>query len=248
MHGEQVELPSQGAMVPSFGFRETLQVRLQLLLRLERGAVDALQHRAVFVAPPVGAGHVEQLDGGDLPGAVHVRPLAKVGELAVAVDAQGRFVGKIVDDLLLVGLGVEHRLGRIAAQFFADKRRVGTNRVHHQRFNAFQIFRRERLRHVEIVVETVGSGRADAEFSAREQLQHGVGHHVGGRMAHTMPQRLDGIVNGVFRGSVVQHCPTCLMVETENSADHYSGWTLRVIRMPFQRLRYGAGAWVIIEH
>ena len=177
-----------------------------------------------------------------------MRPLAEVGELAVAIDAQGRFVGKIVDDFLLVGLLGEHRLGRIAAQLFAHKRRVGPYRVQHQRFDAFQILRRERLGHLEIVVETVGGGRADAEFSAREQLQHRVGHHVGGRMAHTMPQRLDGIVNGVFRGSVVQHCPTCLMVETENSANHYSGWTLRVIRTPFQRLRYGAGAWVIIKN
>ena len=49
---------------------------LQGRLGLEGGAVDALEHGAVFIAAPVGSGGVQELDGGDFAGAGDVGALA----------------------------------------------------------------------------------------------------------------------------------------------------------------------------
>ena len=93
----------------------------------------------------------------------------------------------------------------LAAQFLSLERRVGLDGVEHQRFDAFQILRSEGPLDLEIVVETVGGGRADGYLGLREQLHNGVGHHVGSRVAHTVAQRFYGVVNDVFGSSVVKH-------------------------------------------
>ena len=49
-------------MVALLGLFEPLQVRLELLLAEEGGAVDALQHLVLLVAAPVGAGHRGELE------------------------------------------------------------------------------------------------------------------------------------------------------------------------------------------
>ena len=142
--GEEVELAAQRAVVAAFGFGQPLQVGVQFGLGLKGGAVDALEHGPVFVAAPVGAGGVQQLDGGNLAGSGDVGALAQVGKFAVAVDAQRGFVGQIVDDFLLEGLGSEHGLSGFAGQLFPNEGRIGLDGLQHQRLDAFQVLRRER--------------------------------------------------------------------------------------------------------
>ena len=69
-------------------------------------AVDALEHRTLLVAPPVGAGDGEQLErlGIDLRGVRHVGPAAQVGEAVVRVRGDLFVRRKVVDQLELVGL------------------------------------------------------------------------------------------------------------------------------------------------
>jgi len=67
-------------------FFELVQVVVQLLFAEEGGAVDALQLGIFFVAQPVGAGDVQQLEGLDFAGRGKVRPAAEISELAGAVD------------------------------------------------------------------------------------------------------------------------------------------------------------------
>ena len=216
VNGEEVELAPQGAMITALGFCEALQVSVQLFLGLERRPVDALEHGPVFVAAPVCSGHVEQLHRSDFAGAGHMRSLTEVGEFAVAVDAESGLVRQVVDDLLLVWLGGKHGLGGVSSQLLADKWSVGPYGVQHQGLDALQVFRCKGLVNIEIVVKTVRGGRAYADLGLREQLHHGIGHDVCGRMAHSVPQRCYGIISGVFRGSVVQHCHTYLAIVTEN--------------------------------
>src|SRR5262245_65132963 len=52
---EQVEFGAELAVVALLGLLETMQVVVERRLRLPRGAVDPLEHRALLVAPPVRA-------------------------------------------------------------------------------------------------------------------------------------------------------------------------------------------------
>jgi hypothetical protein len=59
---EEVELGPQAAVVAPFRFLELVQVRVERGLGLPRRAVDALEHRALLVAPPVRAGDAHELE------------------------------------------------------------------------------------------------------------------------------------------------------------------------------------------
>ena len=87
LNAEEVQLLAQQAMVALGRFFQAGKVRVHVLLREERRAVDALQLRILLVAQPVSAGQAGHLDGLDAAGRGHVRPAAKVHELAVAIKA-----------------------------------------------------------------------------------------------------------------------------------------------------------------
>ena len=63
LDAEQIELLAELAMVALLGLFEPLEVLVELLLREERRAVDALHLVVLLVALPVGAGDREQLEG-----------------------------------------------------------------------------------------------------------------------------------------------------------------------------------------
>src|ERR1700722_7638047 len=56
LNAEQVELLAQDAMVAARGFFKAGEVRVEILLREESCAVNALELRILFVAEPIGAG------------------------------------------------------------------------------------------------------------------------------------------------------------------------------------------------
>src|SRR5215470_17493013 len=62
---------------------ELVLICLQLCLRLEQGAIDALQHRILLTAPPVGASDVHELEGRDLARIIHMPTAAQVREGSV---------------------------------------------------------------------------------------------------------------------------------------------------------------------
>ena len=83
---------------------------VEVLLVEERGAVEALQHLAVGLALPVGAGDGEQLERADLAGVGNVRAAAQVDELALAIEAQDAELLQLVVDVLdLVASGPGRR-------------------------------------------------------------------------------------------------------------------------------------------
>ena len=98
--GEQVQLAAQPAMVALLGLLDLGDVCLQVLLVEERSAVDALEHRAVGAAFPVGTGDREQLERADLAGVRDVRPAAQVDELALAIEAQDAELVQLFVDVL----------------------------------------------------------------------------------------------------------------------------------------------------
>ena len=60
VEAEEVELLAELAVVALLGLLDALEVGVEVLLREPRGAVDALEHRAVGVAAPVGAGDLQR--------------------------------------------------------------------------------------------------------------------------------------------------------------------------------------------
>src|SRR6266508_4492839 len=76
-------------MVTLGGLLQAVEMLAERRLALPRRAVEPLQHRALLVAPPVGAGDLHQLEVAEAPGAGYVRPAAQVdehGRVAVHAD------------------------------------------------------------------------------------------------------------------------------------------------------------------
>jgi hypothetical protein len=86
---EQLHLAAEAAVVALLGLLEEGQVGLEVVAVAEGDAVDALQHRAVAVPAPIGAGDAHQLErvGGKLAGVLQVRAAAEVLPVAVPVHA-----------------------------------------------------------------------------------------------------------------------------------------------------------------
>ena len=138
-----------------------------------------------FVAQPVGAGDVEQLERLDLAGRRNVRAAAEIEELAGLVD-RNLFIGlgELLDEVALheVAFALELFQAFLARQKFARVGKVLLDEFLHLLFDLFQIFGRERSGAVEVVEESVLGGGAVAEFGLGEKFEHGGGQQVRGRM------------------------------------------------------------------
>jgi hypothetical protein len=87
LNAEEVELLAEEAMIALGDFFEAGEVGVEVFLREEGGAVDALELGILFVAEPVGSGEESDLDGLDAAGGGHMRAAAEVDEAAVAIEA-----------------------------------------------------------------------------------------------------------------------------------------------------------------
>ena len=97
-------------MVPLAGLVQPVEIGVELFLLEPGGAVDSLEHLALFIAPPVGAGRGEQLEVLEPTGAGDVGPAAQVGEGPVGVDGNGLVVAQFGDPLELKGSSANRRL------------------------------------------------------------------------------------------------------------------------------------------
>ena len=202
-------MASQGPVVAPFRFLQPGQVLVQSFLAFEGGPVNALEHRPVLVAAPVGPRHMKQLHRRDVGSIRDVRALAKVDEVTVPVDGQGLCFGQAFDYLLLVGLSREQRPRFLITNLLPNKRMVIADGLEHKLLDLLQVLGGEGSRYVKVVVKAVLRGWSDSEFGLWKQFQDRVGHHVGRRMAH--PVAKGPLGSGVLslESTVVQHIPTC---------------------------------------
>ncbi len=196
--GEQVELGAELAVVALLGLLEAAEVLVERGLRLPRGAVDALEHRTLLVAPPVRARDLGELERTEPLGGRHVGAAAQVDELGPAplsergvrvavhrddvalADLGGVFGVDPFDDLDLVGLIGEGGDGVLAVELLAHEGLVGLDDLAHAGLDAFEVVSGEvpAVRQLEVVVEAVGDGGADGVLRAREEVGDGLRHHV----------------------------------------------------------------------
>ena len=168
-------------MIALLGLLELLQIGVELLLLRERGRIDARQHRPVRIAAPIGAGDLHQLEGvADLAGRGHVRPAAKVGPLALAIELHLLIGRNGVDqlDLERFALLLEQALRLLARDDPLRKRLVAGDDLAHPLFDRREVFRRERLVAEEVVVEAVLDHRADGDLRSGPERLHGFGENV----------------------------------------------------------------------
>ena len=186
LDAEQVQLLAELAVVALLGFLEPVQVRLQILLVEERGAIDTLQALAMLVALPVRTRHRKQLEGLDPPHRGHVRSATEVREqLACPVHRHARLVSLLLDQLALHELALRAVLGQCLFARDPDALVLGIalRDLLHARFDLLQVVRGERLVAVHVVEEALLGGRADAELRIGIQLEGRGCQQVRRRMA-----------------------------------------------------------------
>ncbi len=194
-----MQLAAELAVVAGARLLELLEVLVEVLLREEGRAVDAGEHRAVGVAPPVRAGGRQQLERLDPLGARPVRAAAQVGERAVAVERDGLdslVLHEVLDqlDLVVLVLGLEALERLLDAHVAALERLVRLHVLAHRGLDARQVLLGQLgpLGELEVVVEAVLDRRADADLHARVELQDRLGEHVRGVVADQL-ERLVGL-------------------------------------------------------
>jgi len=208
VEAEQIEVAADAPVIALASQLERLEVRGQLFLAGESGAVDAGEHGVLLVATPVSAGQTRELEGAaaELVGAGQVRSAAQVDELALAVDADrgdlalyGLSGGdQIFDELDLERLaeahgqaggaragraGPEHRQRLVDRQLEALQRQVLAHDLGHLLLDARQVGLGDGLGELEVVVEAVLDRRADSVPRAREETDDGLRHDVRGGVA-----------------------------------------------------------------
>ncbi len=129
MEREQPELLPKLAMVALLGLFDLGQVRLEILVREEGRAVDALHRLIARVALPVGVGGGEQLERLQLAGRRDVRTDAEVDEGVLVLDRVAGdlalALGLLLDELHFQRLAAprEERLGFFARPASGARRR-----------------------------------------------------------------------------------------------------------------------------
>ena len=186
---EQVHLAAEPAVVALLGLFKLLEMKVELLLLGEGGAVDAGQHRVLGIAAPVGARDLLQFEGvADLAGRGHVRAAAEIEPVALAVNFQA-FAGRNgIDqlDLEILALVLEHALGLVARPHLLGEGFVARDDLAHLLLDHRQVFRRERRVAVEVVEEAVVDHRADGDLRAGPQRLHRLRHHMRGIVANEL--------------------------------------------------------------
>ncbi len=165
---------------------DSSQIRAELLLVLERDAVDALQHLVLLVAAPVRAREFGELPRSDLPRALHVRAPAEIDEAPVP-EERDVLIGRDVVEARELQLFAERleRPPRLRARHDdALECRVLRDDAAHLGLDARKIVGGDARRDVEVVLELLGViAPADIDLCRRPEPLHRVRHHVLGRVA-----------------------------------------------------------------
>src|SRR3954468_21288487 len=160
----EVELRPQAAVIALLRLLDPLEVRVEVGLGVERGAVDPGELRVLLVAAPVRACEAGQLQGLDRLRVLQVRAAAEIGEGALRVEADRAF-GR-VDELDLVRLVLlpEELAGALGVDFLAVPRAALGELLANLLLDLRERFLADRLRELEVVVEAVLDRRTDRDL------------------------------------------------------------------------------------
>ena len=194
---EEVELRAELAVVAAPRLLEPLEVRVEIRLRVEGGAVDPRQLRVVLVAAPVRAGEAGQLDRLDRLGVLQVRPAAEIGELALRVEGDRPVRGVDELDLVVLALLGEEALRLFGAHLLAVPRAPLGELLPDLLLDPLERLVVDRLRELEVVVEAVLDRRSDRDLRSGIEPPNGLGEQVRGRVTeHVERVRVGRVARG----------------------------------------------------
>src|SRR6266851_2982824 len=168
-------------MVALLRFLDAGQIGVEILLREKRRAVDALQLLIFFVAEPVRAGNVEQLEGFDLSGRRQVGTAAEILKLAGLVNRNLLIgLGELLDEMALheVAFALVFLQTFLARQKLAREGQVLLDKLLHFLLDPFKIVGRERSRTVEVVEESVLRRGTMPKLGLGKELKHSRGEQM----------------------------------------------------------------------
>ena len=200
LNAEELELRAEFAVIAALGFFEPVQIFVQLLLRVERRCVDALQLRIPFLAFPVGPRNAHQLESLNPLGGRDMRSAAEIDEFAGSVEGNHRLIGLFFDQLALeelLGILIELQ-GFGLRQELALVLQILGGQFAHLLFDFFEVFRSEGLLAQEFVEKAVIDRRSNAQLHVRVEI-----HHRGGQQVRRgMPEDVQRV--GIFFGENLQ--------------------------------------------
>ena len=176
------QLLAQAPMISLFGFFQSVQVLIQILVIGPGRAINALQHLVVTVAAPVGASELGQPEMPQFAGIRHMRTATQVHEFALAVERDVITVGDGFDDLGLVLLAVlpEVLHGLPPVHEFTADRNLVLDDSPHLAGNAINVFRRKSFRVGKVVVKTIIDDGADGDLCRWKKTFNRLCQQVGG--------------------------------------------------------------------
>ena len=201
---EEVELAAEPAVVARLRLLEPLEIRVEVGLRVEGGAVDPGQLGVLLVAAPVGARERGQLDRLDRLRVLQVRAAAEVRELALRVQ-RDLALGRVDElDLVRLALGREAPLRLLGRDLLALPGAAFLQLAQDLGLDLLEILLADRLGKLEVVVEAVLDRRADRDLDPRVEPAHGLREQVRRRVT----QHVEGVgILRVARGQDLDRLP-----------------------------------------
>src|SRR5882672_3592883 len=189
LNRKQIKLFTQTPVISLFSLFALLQPRVQLFLRKEGRAVDALHLRLRGITLPISARKRKQLERAQLVGVGHVGAKTEINEWRIVdVINADRFAGLLINQFTLQRLVALLKNPQCLGlrNFVAAVRKIATGDLAHSLFNYRQVCLRQRLRRDHVVEKTVTGileqRRTNAQLRPREQIEDGSGKQVGSRM------------------------------------------------------------------
>ncbi len=168
----EVELLAQHPVVSLLGLLEHFEVTVEVLLTEEGGAVDALEHLPLLVASPVGSCGAQQLEVLHSPRGRYMGTPTQIEERAVTVDGDDLVLVELLEPLELQRIVGKQLAGLVRGDPAALERERLLHDLGHLRLDGLQLLRGEGLLDLEVVIEAVIDGRAEADPCIRIDLSH----------------------------------------------------------------------------
>src|SRR5450830_329079 len=179
LNAVEVQLLPQLAMVALGSLFPSRDKTDQLFLRWESRTIDALKHLVLLVPSPIRSCDRQKLKMLKVACGRDMRSTAEVRERALSVERDGRrrYLRKDLD-LILVAPLLEEFDGFGYRLVLPGEMLAALSNLVHLLFYCSQIIGGQRLRHVNVVVETSVDGWSDGKLGVRVELLDCLGHNV----------------------------------------------------------------------
>jgi len=182
---EQIQFPTQLAVIALFCLFDHRQMLLQLVLCRPGRAINSLQHFVAVITTPIGARQFHELEKFQLARVRYVRSSAQVLEVAFRVQGDILIGRNARDDLGLVMLShaLEMRYRFVARQHTARHWLVFGRQRCHAFLNRCEVVQSEGPLISKVVKKAVLDHRANGDLCVWKQFLDRVGKQVSRRVA-----------------------------------------------------------------